>query len=122
MKSYKTLQDAFNKLDQSRVAWHKSARFPKTMETANAVLYRNTVVDASTLCYLAHCLGLSNKQTIAILDEYAKEVPKKAAEVAVLRKLIAPVDLSASEQDLINVLRKLPDEKRYLVFALAGSL
>lgn len=122
MKAYKPLQDAFNKLDQSTVSWHKSARFPKTMETANAVLYRDKPVDASTLAYLAHCLGLSNAQTIDILEEYAKEVPKKASEVAVLKKLIVPVDLNEAEQALVSQFRKLDDTKRKLVSGMVKSL
>lgn len=122
MKAYKPLQEAFAALDQSTVTWHKRARFPKSMETANAVLYRNLPVDASTLAYLAYCLGLSNKQIVDVLNEYAIEVPKKAAEVAVLKKLIAPVTLSKTEQDFIDALRNLPDEKRVPIFALVGAL
>lgn len=122
MKAYNPLQAAFSKLDKSTVEWHKSARFPKTMETANAILYRNAVVDASTLAYMAYCLDLSNADTIAVLDAYAKEVPKKAAEVAVLKRLIAPVSLSDSEQELITLLRKLPAEKRELVANMVRSL
>lgn len=122
MKSYKMVQDAFKKLDQSTVTWFKTARFPKTMETANAVLYRDAVVDASTLVYLAHCLGLSNKQVIELLEGYAKEVPKKADEIAVLKKLIMPTELNKPEQALIDLIRKMPDDKRNLVYALASTL
>lgn len=122
MKSYKPLQDAFKKLDQSTVTWFKSAHFPKTMETANAVLYRDAVVDASTLAYLAHCLGLSNKETIAVLDEYAKEVPKKATEIIVLKKLIAPVDLGRAEQEMITKLRTVSDKQRKTIMQMVETL
>jgi hypothetical protein len=122
MKSYKPLQDAFRKLDQSTIAWHKHARFPKTMETANGVLYRDTAVDASTLAYLACCLGFTNKQTVTLLEDYAKEVPKKALEVAVLKKLIVPLDLSSGEQDLIVQMRGLDDAKRRLILDMVEKL
>lgn len=122
MKAYKPLQEAFRKLDQSTVTWSKSARFPKTMETANAILYRDVTVDASTLAYMAHCLDIPNTDIITILDQYAKEVPKKAAEVAVLKKLIAPVDFSSSEVEMINQLRKLDDSKRKLVIEMVKGL
>ena len=122
MKSYKPLQAAFKKLDQSTVTWFKTARFPLTMETANSILYRDAVVAASTLAYLSHCLGMSNKQTVDILDAYANEVPKKAVEVAVLKKLIAPTELTREEQTLVESLRKLNDAKRKLVIDMVGSL
>ncbi|KAB0668979.1 hypothetical protein F6V30_14170 [Oryzomonas sagensis] len=122
MKAYKPLQDAFRKMDTSTVHWHKTSKFPKTMETANAVLYRDAVVDASTLAYLAHCLGLSNAQVVAVLDQYAKDAPKKAAETAILKKLIAPIDLNRDEQDLIEKIRKLDDAKRKLVAEMVRSL
>lgn len=122
MKSYKPLYDAFRKLNQSTVTWHKLARFPKTMETANSILYRDAIVDASTLAYMAHCLDISNKEIVNILDSYAKEVPKKAPEVAVLKKLIAPVDITADEQDMILRLRKLDATKRKLIDDMVRSL
>ena len=122
MKSYEPLQKAFNKLDQSTVEWHRTARFPKTMETANSILYRNAVVDASTLAYMCHCLGLTNRQTVDVLEGYAKEVPKKAAEVAVLRKLIAPAEITKDDQTLIESLRGMDDTKRKLIFDMVRSL
>lgn len=122
MKSYKPIQEAFRKLDQTTTSWFKSARFPRTMETANAVLYRNAVIDASTLAYLAHCLGLSNKQIIEILENYAVEMPKKAAEVAILKKLITPVELSSNEQGLVEKMRLLDDAKRKIILDMVGLL
>jgi hypothetical protein len=122
MKSYKPLQDAFRKLDQSTVSWFKSSRFPKTMETANTVLYRNAIVDGATLAYMAHCLGLSNKAIVGALEQYAVEVPKKAAEVAILKKLIAPVDITETEQKVISQMRNLDDAKRQLVVDMIAGL
>jgi len=122
MKSYKPLQDAFHKLDQSTVSWHKNSRFPKTMESANAVLYRNAVVDASTVAYLSHCLGLSNKQTIAVLDAFAVENPKKRNEVDVLKQLIAPVELTEQEQNLVGKYRSLAPAKRKIVDDMVNAL
>lgn len=122
MKSYKPLQDAFRKLNQSTVAWHKSARFPKTAETANSVLHREAVTDASTLAYLGHCLGMSNKQVVALLDDYALEVPQKAVEVAVLRKLIDPVEMNESEHRLVVKFRELDDNKKKIISDMVGAL
>ena len=122
MKSFKPIQEAFRKLDTSTATWHKTARFPKSMETANSILYRDAAVDACTLAYMSQCLGLSNKATVSILEAYAAEVAKKAAEVAVLKKLIAPVDLTNEEQEVITRLRKLDDAKRHLVFNMIEGL
>jgi len=122
MKAYKPLQDAFRKLDQSTVSWCNSVRFPKTAETANSVFHRDAVVDASTLAYMAHCLDMTNVQIVSVLDAYAKEVPKKAAEVAALKKLINPVDLSTGEQNLINRFRSLDDSSRNLILDLLNKL
>ena len=122
MKAYLPLQAKFRELNESTANWHKSSKFPKTPETANSILYRDAVVDASTLAYLAHCLGMTNKKIASILAEYALEVPKKADEVAVLMQLIAPVDLSKEEQAFIIRLRDLPTVKRQLVYDLVRSL
>jgi hypothetical protein len=122
MKAYKPLQEAFKNLGQSTIEWHKFSRFPKTAETANSVLHRDAVVDASTLAYLAHCLGLSNRQIVALLDDYAKEVPKKAAEVTILKKLIAPVDLDRTESELIIKLRAVSDKQRQSIMQMVESL
>lgn len=122
MKSYKPIHDAFRRLNTSTIAWHKTAGFPKSAETANQILHRDMTVDASTLAYMAHCLDIPNDGIIKILEAYAKEVPAKTGEVAVLRALIVPVQISAEEQELINSLRKLDDSKRALVMDLVGKL
>ena len=122
MKSYKPIHDAFRKLNTTTVDWLKSVSFPKSQETANSIFYRDATVDASTLAYMAHCLNMSNTQIIALLDAYAKEVPKKAAEVAALKKLIAPVEMSNVEQIVVTYFRKLDDSKQALVLDLLLKL
>lgn len=122
MKSYKPLIDAFSKLDKSTAEWHKTARFPKSAETVNSILYRNAIVDASTLAYFAYCLGFSGKQVIDLLDNYAKEVPKKAVEVAALKKMIAPVDFNQDERAIIEKIRQLDEAKQRIVKDMVGAL
>ncbi len=122
MKAYKPLVDRFRKMNQTTPEWHKSARFPKTMETANSILYRDAIVDASTLAYMAYCLEFTNVETVTLLENYAKEVPKKAAEVAVLKRLINAVDWTKDEQQLVEKLRELSTTKKKLVFDLMKSL
>lgn len=122
MKAYKQIQDTFKRLDQSTKSWHKMARVPISEETVNAILYRDATVSAAALVYLAHALGISNKDIIDMVDQYAKEVPRKALEVSTLKKLIAPVDLIGAEQNLIARLRTLDEGKRQLVFNMVEEL
>ena len=115
MKSYKLIHEAFKKREQSTREWYKTSHFPKSEETANSILYRDAVVDASTLAYMAFCLDIPNGKIVDILDQYSKEQPKKAAEVEILKKLIAPTEIDKSEIEFLERFRKLDDSKRELV-------
>ena len=122
MKSYLLIQKAFKKIDMTSDEWRKHSGFPKSTETVNSIIHRDAVVDACTLAYMSHGVGMTAKQTIDILDKYAEEVPRKAAEVAMLKQLIVPVDISAEEQYLLSKLRAMDSAKRTLVCDLVDKL
>lgn len=122
MKAYSPLRNAFKDSGMTTPGWCKSTRFPKSMETVNSIVYRDAIVDASTLAYFACCLELPNKKTVEILEQYALEVPKKQAEVNVLKRLIVNHDFTKEEQDLIHNLRSMDKDRRKLVYELVKKL
>jgi hypothetical protein len=122
MECYKELKKRFDKLDVTCREWHPKSGFPRSRETAQTILFRQDPVEPIAVVYLAHCLGYDNKQVVALLDQYVSERPEKAGEIKILRKLIAPVELSADEQTMIERMRKLPANKRQVFMEMLSTM
>lgn len=122
MKVYNQIRNKFLTLGQTTREWFSQSGFPGTAETINAILHRDAPTNPSTVVFLAHCLGFTNKELIALVDAYELERSEKSKECRLLRRIIAPVDITTDEQKHVNHLRKLDDKQRKLVFDMARNL
>lgn len=122
MKTYQPIRRKFLDLNVTTREWLPHSGFPKTAETVNAIIHRDAPADPQTVIFMAFCLGFASTEILDLLGLYLKERPDKAKEVAIFRKLIAPINISADEQDVITRLRRLTDQKRKLVTDLLDNL
>ena len=124
MKTYIPIRKRFDKLNISIRDWLRTAGFPMSRQTAQDVLsaYPPRPVDPISLAYLTLCLGYTNREVLAILEQYLLERPKELAKIKLLRRLIAPVELTAEEQTVLERLRKLPKGKRAAFVGMLSTL
>jgi hypothetical protein len=122
MRAYRDLKKAFANLNQTCREWHPKSNFPRSRMTAQVILFGDEPVEPVAVAYMAHCLGFDNKKVVDLLDQYVAERPEKAGEIKILRKLIAPVELTADEQTMIDRMRKLTDERKKIIMGMLSTL
>lgn len=123
MKCYEPLQKRFRALDMTSREWVEKARYPKSRDTANAILYRSDrVVDPTSFVCMAYCLGFNNVEIVELLGQYDKEAPDKRDEIRVFLKLITPITLSDDEQKLIASYNKMPVDKKAILVNTAKAM
>lgn len=122
MKIYSTIRQRFLSLNQTTREWFPKSGFPKTAETINAIIHRDQPTDPTTLVFLAFCLGFASTEILELLAQYDKERPEKHKECYILRKLIAPVELSEPEQALVERWRRLDTKGQQLIDGMLAGM
>jgi hypothetical protein len=122
MRAYRGIKKVFSNLNQTCREWHPKSQFPRSRMTAQVILFGDEPVEPVAVAYMAHCLGFDNKKVVDLLDQYVAERPEKAGEIKILRKLIAPVELTADEQTMIERMRKLPANKRQVFMEMLSTM
>lgn len=121
-KAYRPIIEAHKKLNQTTEEWHRQEKPAINKESVNKVVNGRGAVSAASLALIGYAFNVSNTEIVKMLETYAKEYDSQAPECKAFMELIAPVDITKDEREMIQKVRKLDDTKRKLVLDMIKTL